>query len=462
MKAPKSSVRMAVLTACLLGGVFDAAAPAMAQSLEKALSDAYANNPTIAAQRARLRAVDESVPQALSGYRPTVSTEFSASRTGSETKAEGSRSGSGSTPKAGQVTMSQPLFNASVAPAVRRAEALVQAQRANLLSTEQQVLLAAATAYVDVVQNEAVLALTKNNEQVLGRQLQAAQDRFRVGEYTRTDVAQSESRLAGAVANRMAAEGTLQTSKATYARLVGSEPGKLKAPKPRFKLPANAQSAIALASGNNPAVLASSFSEQAAKFAVDQQYGKLMPSAALGGSASRTYDPGRSSGVDIDWSQSATLTARVTVPLYQAGLPESLVREAKQTANQARIEIEEARRQAVEAAVAGWQSLETARANIDSYRAQVRAAEIALDGVRQEAQVGSRTVLDVLNQEQELLNGRVNLVRAQRNEMVAAFTLLAAVGQMTAQNLGLSVPAYDPHANYKQVRDKWIGTSIGE
>lgn len=462
MIASKKTISAALFAAMLMGGVFASPQGAVAQSLEKALSDAYANNPTLGAQRARLRAVDEAVPQALSGYRPTVSTQFSVSRTGSETRGSGVRSGSGSTPKEAEATVSQPIYNAQVAPSVRRAEALVQAQRANLLVTEQQVLLAAATAYVDVVQNEAVLALTKNNEQVLSRQLQAAQDRFRVGEYTRTDVAQSESRLAGAVANRMAAEGTLEGSKATYARLVGSEPGKLKAPKPRFKLPANVQSAVSLARGNNPSVLAASFAEEAAKHAVSQQFGKLLPSASLAASASRTYDPGRSSNVELDWSQSASVTARVTVPLYQAGLPDSMVREAKQTANQARIEIEEARRQAVESAVAAWQSLETARANIESYRSQVRAAEIALDGVRQEAQVGSRTVLDVLNQEQELLNGRVNLVRAQRNEMVAAFTLLAAVGQLTAQNLALQTPAYDPHANYKQVRDKWIGTGIGE
>lgn len=462
MTEPRKIVKAAMLAGLLLGSVFIAPQSAAAQSLEKALSDAYANNPTLGAQRARLRAVDEAVPQALSGYRPTVSTQFSVARSGSESRGAGGRSGSGSTPKDAEVTVSQPLFNATVAPSVRRAEALVQAQRANLLATEQQVLLAAATAYVDVVQNEAVLALTKNNEQVLGRQLQAAQDRFRVGEYTRTDVAQSESRLAGAVATRMAAEGTLEASKATYTRLVGSEPGKLKAPKPRFKLPANVQGAVSMARGNNPSVLAASFTEEAAKHAIGQQYGKLLPSASLGASANRTYDPGRSGGVDLDWSQSAQLTARVTVPLYQAGLPDSMVREAKQTANQARIEIEEARRQAVESAVAAWQNLETARANIDSYRSQVRAAEIALDGVRQEAQVGSRTVLDVLNQEQELLNGRVNLVRAQRNEMVAAFALLSAVGQLTAQNLGLQTPVYDPHANYKQVRDKWIGTGVGE
>lgn len=464
MPLKTTSARMRAMTAALLlGSALLAPVPALAQSLEKALSEAYASNPALAAQRARLRAVDETVPQALSGYRPTISTELSVSRTGSRTNLDGGRnSGSGATPKTAEVTLSQPLYNASVAPAVRRAEALVQAQRATLLASEQQVLLAAATAYVDVVQNDAVLALTVNNEQVLGRQLQAAQDRFRVGEYTRTDVAQSESRLAGAVATRMAAEGTLQISRAAYVRLVGSQPGKLKAPKPRFKLPASVDAAIAMAQSNNPTVLAASFSEQAARHAVEQQFGKMLPSASLGASAGRTYAPGQSNNVDIDWTSSATLTAKVTVPLYQAGQPESLVREAKQSANQARIEIEESRRQAAESAVSAWQGLETARASIESYRAQVRAAEIALDGVRQEAQVGSRTVLDVLNQEQELLNGRVNLVRAQRNEMVAAFTLLSAVGQLTAQGMGLSVPAYDPHANYKQVRDKWIGTGIGE
>jgi outer membrane protein/adhesin transport system outer membrane protein len=384
------------------------------------------------------------------------------SRSMGESKFDGGSTGSESNPKSVGVTATQPIYDATVAPAVRRAERLVEAQRATLIASEQSVLLAAAQAYLDIVQNQAILQLQTNNEQVLRRQLDAARDRFRVGEYTRTDVSQSESRLSAAIASKISAEGTLRASRATYERLVGAAPGELKAPKPAFRLPKNLDELVELARANNPNVLSASYTEAAQREAVDQQYGRLLPSVNLSASGSRTYDPGRSSGIDLNRSDSAQITAQVTIPLYQAGQPEALVREAKQTANQARLQIEEARRQVTESAVSAWQALQTARASIASYTAQIKAAQIALEGVRQEAQVGSRTVLDVLNQEQELLNARVFLVRAQHDEMVAAFNVLAASGQLTADRLNLPVQKYDPQANYEKTRGKWFGTSVTE
>lgn len=444
------------LTVTLGGG----SGVAWSQSLEQALAQAYASNPTLGAQRTRLRAVDESVPQALSGYRPTAKATFGVSRSTSNSTFSGGSSGSETNSKAASLTASQPLYDPTVAPAVRRAERLVESQRASLIASEQSVLLTAAQAYLDIVQYQAVYQLQANNEQVLRRQLDAARDRFRVGEYTRTDVSQSESRLALAVATKISAEGQLKAARATYERIIGSPPGELKAPKPAFKLPKTMDDLVELARSNNPNVLAATYTESAQQAAVDQQYGKLLPSVGLSASGTRTLDPGRSSGIELKRTDSASITAQVTVPIYQAGLPEALVREAKQTANQARLQIEEARRQVVESAISSWQSLQTARASIQSYSAQIKAAQIALDGVRQEAQVGSRTVLDVLNQEQELLNGRVNLVRAQRDEMVAAFNVIAATGQLTAQQLNLPVEYYDPQANYEKTRGKWIGTSV--
>ncbi|CAO3406943.1 TolC family outer membrane protein [Azospirillum largimobile] len=435
---------------------------AQAQTLEQALAQAYANNPTIGAQRARLRAVDEGVPQALSGYRPTARVTVGITRSMGESKFDGGSTGSEANAKSVGVTATQPIYDATVAPAVRRAERLVEAQRATLIASEQSVLLAAAQAYLDIVQNQAILQLQTNNEQVLRRQLDAARDRFRVGEYTRTDVSQSESRLSAAIASKISAEGTLRASRATYERLVGSAPGELKAPKPAFRLPKNLDELVELARANNPNVLSASYSEAAQREAVDQQYGRLLPSVNLSASGTRTYDPGRTSGVELNRSDSAQITAQVTIPLYQAGQPEALVREAKQTANQARLQIEESRRQVTESAVSAWQALQTARASIESYTAQIKAAQIALEGVRQEAQVGSRTVLDVLNQEQELLNARVFLVRAQHDEMVAAFNVLAASGQLTADRLNLPVQKYDPQANYDKTRGKWFGTSVTE
>lgn len=435
---------------------------ASAQSLEDALAQAYSNNPALAAQRARQRAVDESVPQALSGYRPTVRATAGITRNASNSTFQGGETGSENNAKSVGVSATQPLYDATVGPAVRRAERTVEAQRATVLANEQQILLNAAAAYLDVVQNQAVLELQANNEQVLRRQLDAARDRFRVGEYTRTDVSQSESRLAASIAARISAEGTLQASRATYERVVGSMPGKLKAPKPKFKLPATLDEVVEMARSNNPSVLSATYTEAAQREAVDQQFGRLLPSANLSAQANRTIDAGRSSGIDIKRQDGAQLTAQITIPLYQAGLPEALTREAKHTANQARLQIDDTRRQAVEAAISAWQGLQAARASIESYNSQIRAAEIALEGVRQEAQVGSRTVLDVLNQEQELLNARVNLVRAQRTEMVQAFTVLGAIGQLTARQLNLPVQYYDADTHYKQVRNKWIGTGVPE
>lgn len=455
--------RRLLATTLTLGAILGLSDHASAQSLEQALAQAYSNNPALAAQRSRLRAVDEGVPQALAGYRPTVKATAGVSRVTSDTKYKGGgETASEYNEKSVGITATQPLYDATVAPSVRKAERLVESQRATLLTQEQNTLLTAAQAYLDVVQNQALLQLQISNEQVLKRQLDAARDRFRVGEYTRTDVSQSESRLAAAVASRISAEGTLEASRATYARVVGAMPGKLKAPKPAFKLPGTLDEVVEMARSNNPAVLTASFNEAAQRDQVDAEYGRLMPSATLSAQATRTYDPGYSSGVQLDRNDGMQITAQVTIPLYQAGLPEAAVREAKNTANQYRLQIEDTRRQATESAISAWQNLQAARASIESFQSQIKAAQIALEGVRQEAQVGSRTVLDVLNQEQELLNARVNLVQAQRNEMVYAFTLLSATGQLTARQLALPVQYYDAEAHYDQVRGKWFGTGVTE
>ncbi|MCW2237031.1 TolC family outer membrane protein [Azospirillum canadense] len=459
-----------LLTTTLTMGVLFAGAmeSASAQTLQEALAQAYASNPALGAQRARQRAVDESVPQALSGYRPTVRATANVGRNITSQDVYSRSAGASATigtqvnPKSVGLSATQPLYDATVGPAVRRAERTVEAQRASTLATEQQTLLTAATAYLDVVQNQALLQLQANNEQVLRRQLDAARDRFRVGEYTRTDVSQSESRLAASIASRITAEGTLQASRAAYERTVGSMPGNLKAPKPNFKLPATLDEVVEMARANNPSVLAASYTEQAQREAVDQQFGRLLPSANLSAQAQRSWDASTSSGIDTRRLDSAQFTAQVTIPLYQAGLPEALTREAKHTANQARLQIEDARAQSVQSAISAWQGLQAARASIESFNSQIRAAEIALEGVRQEAQVGSRTVLDVLNQEQELLNARVNLVQAQRNEMVQAFTVLGAIGQLTARQLSLPVQYYNPDTHYQQVRNKWTGTGVPE
>jgi TolC family type I secretion outer membrane protein len=455
-----------VLMATVVGAGFWSllsAAPASAQSLEQALVQAYKTNPTLAAQRARLRAVDESIPEAKAGYRPTAKITGSIERqTYDVSPSQGQSTGYAGYPKSAGLTVSQPLYDATVDPSVRKAEAAVQAQRATVVATEESVLLSAATAYLDVVQNQAVLALNSNNVDVLKRQLDAANDRFRVGEYTRTDVALSESRLAGAVAARIQADGNLASSKATYERYVGLKPGTLKAPKPQFKLPKSLDEAVALAQVNNPNIIAASFNERAQEHAITQAIGSLLPSANVSMTAARSWDGVSSSGQFQGHVDSMAITGQVVIPLYQAGLPEARVREAKQTANQYRIQIQDAHNQITESAISAWQSLQTARANIQSYKSQITAAQVALEGNRQEAQVGSKTILDVLDREQELLSARVSLVQAERGEAVAAFTLLSAIGQLTAQQLGLQVEYYDPNKNYEATRNRWTGTGIEE
>jgi outer membrane protein/adhesin transport system outer membrane protein len=429
-----------------------AVAPASAQSLQEALAQAYSSNPQIEAERAALRATDEQVPQALSNWRPTVEATASAGLSRGENEAGGRVSEFSSQPRSLGVAATQPVYRGGRSTAqLSRAENTVQAARARLFLVEQQVLLSAATAYLDVVRDQAVLDLTISNEGVLRRQLEATRDRFDVGEVTRTDVSQAESRVAGATAQRIQAEGNLASSRAVYARVVGSAPGRLVQPQPAFALPSSLDEAVEIARGNNPAVVSSRFVEAAARDAVEQTRGEARPTVSLRAGLDRSYDP----SATVDRQDRATLTAQVTVPLYQAGAVTSRVREATQIAGQRRIEIDEARTQAVETAIRAWQALTTARASIVSRQAQVRASEIALEGVRQEATVGARTTIDVLDAEQELLDARVNVVQAQRDELVAAFQVLSAIGQLGARQLDLPVQAYDVDVNYRSVRDRW-------
>jgi outer membrane protein/adhesin transport system outer membrane protein len=291
---------------------------------------------------------------------------------------------------------------------------------------------------------------------VLSRQLQASRDRFEVGEITRTDVSQSESRRARATADRSAAEGTLRSARAVYERVVGEPPVNLVPPVLRFFLPATREETVELAEARNPDVLTAIAVERASRDQIDIANSDRLPQLSIVGNAERGWEQSTLS----DRSDAAAVIAQLRIPLYQGGAVSSRVREARQTAGQRRIEIDQARRQSREAAIRGWETLNAARATITALEAQVRASEIALEGVRQEALVGSRTTLDILDAEQELLDAQVGLVRARRDEAVASFQLLSAVGQMTAPALGLSVDQYDPQVNYRRVRNKLYGTDI--
>lgn len=428
-----------------------AAVPAAADTLQEALAAAYANNPDLRAERARLRATDENVPQALSGWRPTIAATGSIGRERARTSLIDEQQ---LTPAVKQLDVTQPLYRGGRTTAeTQQAESQVRAGRAFLNSVEQSVLLGAVTAYMDVLREEANVALTSNNEQVLARQLEATRDRFEVGEVTRTDVAQAEARLSRATADRVAAQGRLGVQRATYARVVGSLPGSLEPAPPLPPLPSTLSAAVEEASTQHPDLEAAQHIEAAARYGVRAATSALLPQVSLVGRILRSDE----ATLDDVSSRSDSLRAQITIPLYQSGSVASQVRQAKEVANQRRIEIEQTRRAIVEATTQAWEDLQAARERIASTREQVRASEIALEGVRQEAMVGSRTTLDVLNAEQELLDSRVALVAAERDEYVAGFRLLAAIGRLQAARMGLPVDLYDPAVHYRQVRDKWWG-----
>jgi TolC family type I secretion outer membrane protein len=430
-----------------------------AVTLEEALIQAYLTNPELLAARAELRATDENVAQAVSGWRPTVTITGDVGKTHSSSQG-GSSSGSGSqnrTPRSGALRVLQNLYEGGRTTAeIGRSENQVQAQRARLLETEQSVILKAATSYMDVVRDQAVLELNIHNEKVLQRQLDAARDRFRVGEVTRTDVAQAESRRSRATAERIRSEGNLISSRAVFRNVVGDSPGTLKPAGPLENLPANEEETVSLARANAPSVFVARFNERAARDDVRVNSSDFLPVVDIEGALTRRDE----ASSPRSRSETASVTARLTVPLYQAGGVASRVRQAKQVAAQRRRELDRTIRDVVERATRGWEALATARAQIKSFTAEVRAATIALEGVEQEASVGSRTILDVLDAEQELLDAKVNLVRAERDEVVAAFDLVAAIGDLTAKKLALPVKLYDLGAHYRAVRNKWIGSGI--
>ena len=455
MQNLKSTVSRIVLIGCVVGA---SAAPAQAETLLNALAKAYASNPTLQAARATARATDEGVAQAVSGWRPSVSVSGTSSLKQQETSTSPGNE-IDTKPKTLALNVNQSLFAGGQTTAnISAAENTVRAQRARLLTSEQTVLLDAATAYLNVLRDQAVVELNAKNELVLASQLEATQDRFNVGEITRTDVHQAQSRLAGTTADRIQAQGTLESSRAAYANLMGEAPELLDAPNVALPLPASLDQALTLADQANPTVVAAEFDEKAAVDAIDSTRGQLLPSVDLSGSASRSLDTASKNY----WANAYEAKVTMSVPLYQSGTVYSKLRQARQTASASRLSTDQTRRNVAEQVRTAWETLASTRARIEAIKTQVRAAETALEGVQREASVGSRTVLDVLDAEQELLDARVNLVKSQRDETVAELTLLSSIGSLTAADLNLAVDLYDAQGHYLDVRDKWLGGAVGD
>jgi outer membrane protein len=471
-----SSLRRAVLLSAALA--VPPGTAAWAQSLQEALAAAYANNPALLAARAQLRAVDENVPQALAGWRPTVVLGAAAgyadttSRNQATVPVQRDFAGNVRNPDtAGQpfslftdvprntanvtATVTQPLYRGGrTTAATRRAENQVYAQRSRLLGTEQQILLESVASYVAVIRDQEEVRLNTNNVQVLQRQLQATNERFRVGEITRTDVAQAEARLAQARFLLDQAQGQPAVLPRGVPAADRHRAARVSAPAPLALPVRSRQEAVRLATDNNPAVVAALFDEQAARDNIDLQFGALLPqvSAAGAGLPDRqqrrarlppdgTAGDGDGDGAVVPGRRRACAgppgaAAGAAGPPGGAGRPPAAAQQSAQA----------------------WETLGSARAQVESVRAQIRAQEIALDGVQREAVVGSRTTLDVLNAEQELLNARVQLVRSLATLINASYALAATIGRLTAQDLGLPVQIYDPRAYYNAVRDRWVGT----
>ena len=442
----------------LSGAWFATAAMAQTEphTLQAALAAAYSTNPTLLAARAALRAVDEGVPAALAGWRPTVSVtgQYGAQK-GAVTPKGGSWQPNGFPQYATTATVTQPLFRGGRTEAtVHAAQNRVSSQRGRLIATAQLVFTNVVTDYVNVIQAEQLLQLDVNNELVLNRQLQATNDRFRVGEITRTDVAQAEAALAGARGTRETAEGNLQTARAAYQRDVGFLPGKLMVPQPLALPLKSAAEAARIAAANNPTLIYTMFDAAAAKDAVDQAYSALLPTVNGVGSAFYTDN----TSLTGQTAKGVSAVLQVTVPIYQGGAEYAAVRQARQTEQQNRKTVDDTRRQVIQSALSSWETLVAARATIESTRAAVRANEIALEGTQREAIVGSRTTLDVLNAEQALLQSRSTLVQNLASLITSSYGVAAAIGRLTARDLNLHVPLYDDTAYYLAVRDRLFGT----
>lgn len=437
--------------------------PGAPRTLAGALAQTYSTQPALRAERAKLRATDEDVPQARSGWRPTIVMAGSVGY-GDGTSRSVSRIGGLSTPiesrtqrdiGTAQATITQPIYTGGRTQAnVNRAKNTVMAERAALIAQEETSFADTVNGYVGVIQAQELLALNINNEQVLAKQLQATNDRFRVGEITRTDVAQAEAALSGATAQRQTAEGNLQTARATFQRVVGYlPPGNLIEPQP-LALPVHTeQEAAAMAGANNATVIQALFNNAAAKDAVDVAFAQLMPQVSLQGQTFDQENPGARSSEATGYQ----VVAQVSVPLYQGGQEYSAVRQARQQQEQTSRLVADAKRTAVQAAVQSWETLAAARAAATSTRAAIRANEIALQGTEREAIVGSRTTLDVLNAQQALLNSRVTLVQNLAQVVTASYQVAAALGRLTARDLHLDVPLYDDTAYYNAVKDRWFG-----
>jgi outer membrane protein len=452
-----------ILRAALLAGVGLAigAGVGQAETLSGALVKAYLTNPDINAQRAAVRVADEGVPKANAGYLPTVE---ATGNIGIE-RAQSSQTGaSGATaaatsflkPRGYGITANETVFNGNrTLNSIRQAESQVFGAREQLRNTEQNTLLSGLTAYMDVLEDTAILGLDRNNVDVLKEQLRETRDRFTVGEVTRTDVAQAEASLASAQATALSAEATLQAAVARYRQFIGDQPTSLAPVKPIMRpIPKTLPEAVSISQIEHPAISGSLHGVDAAQLQVKIAEGALYPSIGLSAAISNQYDVNGIPGFHL---LSGQITGQITIPIYQGGAEYATTRQAKESLSQQEIQTDSLRNQVRQAVVAAWGLNEAAVGVVRAARAAVSANEVALTGVREEAKVGQRTTLDVLNAQQALLQARTTLVQAEHDQVVDSYQLLSSIGRLNIPTLGLAVAEYDPRVHFDQVKNKWIG-----
>jgi len=424
-----------------------------AQTLRDALVQTYQNNGTLQAARANAIASSEEISQAVSNFRPSLTLQGQVERTRIETDT----STVVGSPKSGQVVIDQPIFRGgSNFAAYRKSKANVLASYAALHQQEQAVINDALTAYMDLVRDKTIVNLRRNNTKVLARQLDETEIRFGVGETSKTDVAQAKSRLALAESGKVEAVGDLEVTKAKYQQVIGPLPRKLREPRALDHSDKTLQQVLEVAVNQSPAVIKAKFLEESSQGEIDENFGKILPQVSLKGTATKAEDNFGFASAGND-SETLSVMAQVSVPFYQGGAQASRIRQAKKTASQRRVEVEQTKREVREQATQAWQAYKTDVALIDSLTLQVKAAQIALEGVRIEQKEGVRTTLDVLDAEQELLQARSDLISARRDLVLSSYGILAAMGKLTAKDLKLNVDLFDTQSVFNETKGQWWG-----
>src|SRR5882724_8449542 len=435
-----------------------AAVPAQTEALLEALAKAYQSNPQLNAERARQRATDENVPQALAGYRPQIVASLSGGLQAVRNLLPDNTIQSATLkPWTIGVTVTQTLFNGfKTANNVRVAELQVQSGREALRNVGQGVLLDAVTAYTNVLANQSLVTAQRANVAFLKETLGITQKRLNAGDVTPTDTAQAEARLSRGLSDLNAAEVALAISQATYAQVIGSAPTMLSPAETVDRyLPRSRDDATGLAFHEHPAVMAAGFDVDVASTSIRVAESSLMPTITLQGSASRSKQSDSTLGTF--GTDQASVAAQLTQPIYDGGTAASQTRQAKEISAQSRLVLEQVRNQARTAAIGAWVANEGAKIAVTASESEVRAATVALAGVQKEAAGGQRTTVDVLNSQQDLISAKARLIGALRDRVIASYTLLSAIGRLDVKTLALNTPDYLPEVHYHQVRDAWHG-----